>query len=208
MIKYENGYAYVDGYKFKKDKRKGYYLSSVNIGKKRKYLHIYIWEKYNGRIPKGYEIHHIDHNKENNEINNLKMLLKSEHRKLHSKELTKEQKEKKIKNFNEKVRPKAIEWHKSDKAKEFHKNQYKNSLGKLKLEKMICLNCNKEYYSINHNNNKFCSNNCKSAYRRKIGVDNVGRKCVRCGKEFKVNKYSSRKQCYNCYPSRNRKTSE
>ena len=45
MIKYENDYAYVDGYKFKKNTRDNYYLSSTNIGNRRKYLHIYIWEK-------------------------------------------------------------------------------------------------------------------------------------------------------------------
>ena len=208
MIKYENDYAYVDGYKFKKDLRDNYYLSSTNIGNRRKRLHIYIWEKYNGEIPKGYDIHHIDHNKDNNEINNLKMILKREHSILHSKELTEEQKAKKIKNINEKARPKAIEWHKSKKAKKFHKEQYKISLGKMKPQKNTCENCGKDYYSIYNGRNKFCSNKCKSAYRRKLGVDNIEKNCIKCGKKFEVNKYSKREQCYNCYPSRNKKTSK
>jgi hypothetical protein len=208
MIKYENDYAYVDGYKFKKNTRDNYYLSSNNIGNRRKYLHIYIWEKHNGEIPKGYDIHHIDHNKDNNEISNLKMILKREHSLLHSKELTEEQKAKKIKNFNEKARPKAIEWHKSKKAEKFHKEQYKISLGKMKPQKITCENCGKDYYSICNGRNKFCSNKCKSAYRRKIGVDNIEKKCIKCGEKFEVNKYSKREQCYNCYPCRNKKTSK
>lgn len=35
------------------------------------------------KIPKGYEIHHIDFNKKNNDIDNLVMLPKKLHRKLH-----------------------------------------------------------------------------------------------------------------------------
>jgi len=47
--------------------------------------HILIWRKANGciPIPKGYAIHHIDLNKTNNNIHNLKLLSISEHRKLH-----------------------------------------------------------------------------------------------------------------------------
>ena len=44
--------------------------------------------------------------------------------------------------------------------------------------------------------------------RRKLGVDNIEKNCIKCGKKFEVNKYSKREQCYNCYPSRNKKTSK
>ena len=47
--------------------------------------HIYLWEKENGKLPKGYEIHHINHNKLDNDLNNLKLLTKSEHTKEHYK---------------------------------------------------------------------------------------------------------------------------
>ena len=49
-----------------------------------KWLHRYIWEKYNGEIPDGYIIHHKDHNKNNNNIDNLELMLEFEHRKEHS----------------------------------------------------------------------------------------------------------------------------
>ena len=70
MIIYENDYAIVDGYKFRKDQKTGYYLSN-NINGRRLRLHRYIYEKYNGEIPKGYDIHHKDHNKKNNTLENL-----------------------------------------------------------------------------------------------------------------------------------------
>lgn len=45
--------------------------------------HIFIWEKENGPVPKGMHIHHINHNRLDNRLENLKMLTSSEHHKLH-----------------------------------------------------------------------------------------------------------------------------
>lgn len=47
-------------------------------------LHNYVWEKHNGSISKGYEIHHIDFNKINNSLENLKLVTPSEHTKIHA----------------------------------------------------------------------------------------------------------------------------
>ena len=41
-------------------------------------------KKLNIKIPKGYEIHHIDENRKNNQINNLVMLPKELHKKYHN----------------------------------------------------------------------------------------------------------------------------
>lgn len=111
--------------------------------------------------------------------------------------------------MNNNVRPKAIEWHKSAEGREWHKKQYEVSLGKIKYEAkpktLICLNCGKEYITTTFGDTKFCSNNCKSAYRRKLGKDNETRKCNKCNKEYLVNKYSYRKYCYECMPLKKRK---
>ena len=204
-IKYENGYAIVDNLKFKKDKKTGYYLSTYIEGK-RKRLHRYMYEKYKGTIPKGYQVHHIDHNKDNNEIDNLTLLSNKEHKLLHGRELTDEQREFYRNNLNEKARPKAIAWHKSKESTEWHKEQYKNSLGARKPVKLICEQCGKEYEIIANGTNRFCSNKCKSAWRRESGVDDETRKCVICGKEYKCNKYSTTTKCYDCTPNRYKKS--
>ena len=47
----------------------------------------YIWEQYyNKKIPKGFLIHHIDYNRQNNVIKNLKIMSISEHVGLHNKQ--------------------------------------------------------------------------------------------------------------------------
>lgn len=45
----------------------------------RELMHRYVWRKHNGTIPKGYDIHHKDGNRENNDIRNLEIMSKSEH---------------------------------------------------------------------------------------------------------------------------------
>lgn len=74
-------FVIVDGLKFTINKD-GYYECTT---KDRLMLHNYNWEKVNGKIPKGYELHHIDLNKINNDISNLQLLTSKEHTELHSK---------------------------------------------------------------------------------------------------------------------------
>lgn len=47
--------------------------------------HRIIWETAYGDIPKGYDIHHKDHNRTNNSISNLEMIEHSTHRSNHIK---------------------------------------------------------------------------------------------------------------------------
>jgi HNH endonuclease/NUMOD3 motif len=47
-------------------------------------LHRDVWEHYNGLIPKGYVIHHIDHNPSNYDITNLEMMKWGAHNRGHA----------------------------------------------------------------------------------------------------------------------------
>ena len=141
--------AICDGYKFRKDKRSGYWYS----GTLREFLHRYVYEKCYGEIPDNYEIHHIDKNKDNNDASNLKLLSCEEHRQLHSRELTETQRNNLRKNLNDNARPKAIEWHKSEEGSEWHKQQYDKMKDKLYVEKEhVCKECGKKSKSVNANN--------------------------------------------------------
>jgi hypothetical protein len=183
----------LEGNRFVLDERTGYY----RCNKLRKRLHQYVWEKNNGKIPKGYHIHHVDHNKKNNNIDNLIAISHKEHALHHESEREKEEehKEWRKKNFIEKVIPKAREWHKSDEGRKWHSQQAKEQ-AKLREEKTFtCDHCEKEFTAWNTSKNRFCSNKCKSAWRRKQGLDNETRKCEHCDKEYEVNKYSKKRFC-------------
>lgn len=47
-------------------------------------LHRKVWEDTYGPIPPGYDVHHLDHNKLNNDIENLRLLTKADHARLHA----------------------------------------------------------------------------------------------------------------------------
>lgn len=157
-----------DGHKFTKDKTTGYYIKTTAP---RKRLHIYVWEYYNNcKVPKGFDIHHKDMNKDNNDISNLECISRSRHNKIHGELLSEETREARRRNMNEIARPKAIEWHKSEAGREWHKEQYKETLGKYEKVKIkkICEECGGEY-EVNNSNastSRFCSNKCKSRWRR------------------------------------------
>lgn len=51
---------------------------------KRNLMHRDVWNFYNGVIPDYYDVHHIDHDKSNNKIENLELLPKSEHARLYA----------------------------------------------------------------------------------------------------------------------------
>lgn len=183
----------VDGIKFTRDRRTGYYLSSKNINGKRKRLHVYVWEKNNGPVPKGCHVHHLDENKDNNSIENLKLLSASDHEYFHGKERLKKNKEWNAK-FQQEGQKHAKEWHKSKEGHEWHKKQYQLTKNKLqKKYKKICICCGKEF--LGSYKAKYCSNNCKSKARRATHKDDEERICIICGKSFKTNKYSKAKTC-------------
>ena len=196
MIQYvDNGdLAIFDGLSFRRDKKTGYYLNA----KTHKRLHVYVWEHFNGAIPKGYEIHHKDFDKKNNEIENLQMLTSKEHHEIHGYALTDDQREWRRKNLAENARPKASEWHSSNAGSEWHRHHYEQVKDKLHVKKkFVCEYCGKEFESTQVKS-KFCSNNCKSAARRKSGVDNVVKICERCGNEYTANKYQKTHYCESC----------
>lgn len=50
----------------------------VNLNKKRHLAHRIIWELHNGKIPDGYEIDHINHIRNDNRIENLRLVTRKE----------------------------------------------------------------------------------------------------------------------------------
>lgn len=187
--------AYFDGKKFRKDQKTGYFLATrPTYNGKRERLHVYVWRKYNGPVPDGFHIHHVDGNKDNNEPENLACVVVSEHTAYHSRKYVSEHPEEAKENMN-RARVYASQWHKSEKGREWHRSHAKEVHGNLEPQRYVCEFCGKEYWSLPVGTKRFCSNNCKAASRRRDGKDNEKRKCEICGKEFETNKYSKQRAC-------------
>ena len=46
-------------------------------------MHRFVWQYFSGEIPEGYDVHHRDLNQYNNDISNLELVTKEEHKKIH-----------------------------------------------------------------------------------------------------------------------------
>lgn len=79
--------------------KKGYWRESKPDGV---YLHRWIWEQENGKIPEGHIVHHKDENTLNNNIDNLELMTRTEHISYHASHRPEETKNK----FKESVKGK------------------------------------------------------------------------------------------------------
>lgn len=189
-----------DGETFTRDKKTGYYLSARPINKgKRVQLHRWVYIKTHGEIPKGYSIHHIDENKENNSPENLMALPSGRHASMHVRERIAEDPDEYARKFVERTNDKAKAWHKSEAGCEWHKEHAKVSIVKshIKDTEFTCVVCGKTYLA-NHSQagrTKFCSRKCKAKYRRDMHLDHIEKTCPICGKKFTTNKYDEAETC-------------
>ena len=190
--------AYIGDVKFTLDKQRGYYYNCTL----RMYLHRYVWELNNGEIPKGYDIHHKDGNRHNNEINNLEMVLSTKHQEYHGtinaadQEWIAKQRKHMIENVIPKAAQRTISAEERASRSERSKIAWKNRMPSV----YTCSCCGKKYETMalgrnKDNINTFCSNSCKSLWRRKSGIDDIENNCVICGAVFKMNKYRVRETC-------------
>lgn len=165
-------------------------------------LHVAVWTFYNGRPPKGYHIHHIDENKHNNNISNLAIEKGGKHISDHMKKWASEDPEWFL-NLARKGQKAASEWSRTPEGYKFRKEHaekilapYQEKWMRTKAQKK-CDYCGNrfEVILILSEVSRFCSNNCKSAWRRKAGIDNVIKPCRVCGEPFESNKYIKKKCC-------------
>ena len=178
------------GKKFYQDKSTVYWISTSS---KKIRAHVWVWQYNHGKVPKKYHIHHKNEDKSDNRIENLELIQASVHMSLHMQDPVRKKFASEMAN---KYRPLTKEWHGSVEGKAWHKyHAAKCKFGNWEPSKYICQCCNKEYLSKKRSRSRFCSNNCKSQWRRDQGIDNVKRKCLTCEKEFEVNKYAKRKYC-------------
>lgn len=173
-----------------------YYFSKIT-----QKLHWAVWEHYNGEREKGKHIHHKDGDRTNNHISNLEAVDAFEHLSTHAKERFRINPGHKERFYKAGVEA-AKDWHGSEEGNAWHRQHAANfNFGKKTYGKRKCEVCSSEFEAWHKSNgegggsHRFCSNKCKSTYRRASGVDDVTRNCANCGKPFTRNKYYYTKNC-------------
>jgi len=139
-----------------------------------KRLHRVVWEHHNGKVPKGYHVHHVDGDTFNNEISNLNLVRGTLHLRHTAKKRFKEDVEF-AKLFHEKGIEAAKVWHRSEEGREWHKKHGKECWINREYKTYICQQCGSEYTTRHAGVSKFCHNNCKAkALRARRKLERVG----------------------------------
>lgn len=136
--------------------------------------HRWVWENHFGPIPPNMEIHHKDGNRGNNDINNLEMLSKSDHMRLHSQEDSK-------KAQLDKVRP--LQWLKSEEGRKAVSKKGKESWAIREEKEITCEGCGSK--AIFKRWARFCSKNCYMKWCHKNQINFIEAICEVCNNTFK-----------------------
>lgn len=178
------------GRKFYIDHTTGYWIS---VDYPRIRAHVWVWQNNFGEVKKGYHIHHVDENKSNNEIDNLQEISAKDHALLH---MTDERR-KISSEWASIIRPLTKEWHASEEGNKWHSEHAKKTFKRDHPIDYLCECCGSRFIVdvLDVKRTKFCSNKCKSKFRRDSGKDDIAIKCEWCGEEFKRNKYAKQRFC-------------
>jgi hypothetical protein len=151
---------FFNGKNYWKDKSSGYYR---NAQVKPHSLHRQVWIYHNGEIPKGLVVDHIDRDKDNNQIENLRLVSHSEN----NKNVSEQEKQRRIE-WMGKIRPLTKEWHRSEEGREWHRKHGIEAYRRRTPEKRICAHCGKVYYTTQYSERvRFCGKNCTMKARRR-----------------------------------------
>lgn len=191
-----------------------YYWEKRIDGKRIKLsLHRYTRSKHNWEIPNWWVIHHKDWNKENNVIDNLELMNKSQHLSIHQVEKMKDEvyKTKLVKQLMD-VNDLAKAWHWTEEWKRWHKQHWKNCWTEDKRKKRettkICKNCWKEYNTLLPSS-MYCSHKCNQKYKNKTWYYNTDKRiCKFCWEEFITNRFRKTQYCWYSCASKDKKNNK
>lgn len=170
------------------------------------YLHIEVWKSAHGPVPEGHEIHHVDFDPSNNDLENLVCLTVAEHDAVHSAaRRARASTPERIQHLAD-VRPLASAWHRSPEGIAWHvRHAARFNFGRGEPRTEVCDQCGTDYVTTSPSrHDRFCSNKCKSAWRRASGVDDEQRSCPQCDREYSINRYSKAKYCSRLCANRHR----
>lgn len=153
-------------------------------------LHQRIWNYFYGEVPNGYQIHHVDGNKLNNDISNLQIMTISEHQHHHNPKGT----------VNQILTTLVCEWCGKKYQGYFNgKNRFCSQLCRSRYRQTheriqrTCPQCGKIFDTPKAQPAQYCSHTCAMDAKRKYSPEK--RTCPVCGKEFVVTLRHTQKFC-------------
>lgn len=155
-----------------------YYLCGKYFQHKGKRLHRAVWEYSNGKIPEGFDIHHEDGDRSNNQIENLRLLPRSEHHAEHQDQCSENGKKAVVYAIAA-----APAWHRSEAGKAWHREHEREYWGKREPTEYVCTMCGRTFTSLRvygKTENRFCGPNCRAKYRRRRLSNENTQRCS-CG---------------------------
>lgn len=157
-------------------------------------LHQEVWKEANGvgTIPKGFHVHHLDHDTENNDPANLVLLEGYAHRQHHG---YTEENRAKLAAAQAAAVEAAKAWHSSPEGLAWHAEHARESIVARPVLDLTCEQCGGPNVTQGNGRDRFCSNRCKAAWRRESGVDDEDRTCAACQQTFRINRYSRARTC-------------
>lgn len=157
-------------------------------------LHRWVWKQHHGEIPEGCHIHHKDGDTGNNDISNLECLHSSDHLQGHA--ARRDWRSPEHLAHLERIRPLTKAWHASPEGREVHRKVGSMAYKNFTPDDKPCKHCGEVFTPRKlGSQDLFCSNKCKSAWRRASGVDDEKRICEWCRAEFTTNKNSKVRFC-------------
>ena len=162
-------------------------------------IYRFIWIYFNGDIPEGYDVHHRDFNHDNNDISNLELLTKDEHKKIHG------WTEKKLSSKNKICACCGIKFEASNGNRIYCSSKCRRRARRIRQsETKVCIVCGKEFLVDKHDDAKCCSNKCS----RELLKKREEKICPVCGKNFSAAVSRNRKYCSHACATEAMKTRE
>jgi hypothetical protein len=173
-----------------------YYQQTKNINHKEVLLHRAIWMDNFGEIPKGMCVHHKNFKWWDNRIENLELMERVPHSRLHMKAIWRSPKTRKklMATLPARLSLAAV-WHRSEEGLIWHRKNGKRYWENLKPKKFKCIECG-VYFSTkcSQKMSKHCSTKCysRSSIRKH---KTLKRLCKVCGLEFFTIRSRSASHC-------------
>ena len=167
-----------------------YQATSGKFGDERGSLHRDIWrDNHPGEdIPRGWHIHHDDHDPFNNDPGNLLLRSPGQHAAEHPEVAGMPN------DHLAAIRPLAAEWHRSEEGRAWHREHGKRTWEDREREvPKTCAECGTEFLGVWDERGQYCSRRCiNRATERRLRVTST---CVICGTEYEQDRKARGQTC-------------